>query len=273
MHRHGAGLTALDRHQQNAKSYLSLSSEIYASQLSSLQSQATQFRSALTAFSSNPRTRAAIRSDPNFRLAFQQMCISLGVDPLAGPRSSAWVQKSGFGSAAAGWAADLLGLGLSDWQYELGVQIVDVCVSTRERNGGVIEMGELIRILSKLRGVDGGVVTEDDVIRSIKTLQPLGAGYQIVEVDAGGGHKTKMVRSVVKELDADQGVILALAQEEGGKVVEEMLVRRKGWTNDRAKVALENMLLRDGLCWLDEQDKQYGRVYWVPSVLQWDDNT
>jgi ESCRT-II complex subunit VPS22 len=158
-------------------------------------------------------------------------------------------------------------LGLGDWQYELGVQIVDVCVSTRERNGGVIEMRELVRLVSKLRGVSGGVITEDDVVSSIKTLQPLGAGYEVVEV--GGGRK--MVRSVVKELDEDQAIVLTIAQEEGGRIVEDLLVMRRGWTRDRATAALENMLLRDGLCWLDEQDERSGRAYWVPSVMRWDE--
>ncbi len=156
-------------------------------------------------------------------------------------------------------------LGLGDWQYELGVQIVDVCVSTRDRNGGLIEMSELIRFVSKLRGVTSGEITEDDIVRSIKTLQPLGAGYQVVEI---GGRK--MVRSVAKELDEDQAIILAVAQEQGGRIVEDMLVQKKGWMRERAKAALENMLLRDGLCWVDEQDQVYGRVYWVLSAMQWD---
>jgi len=157
-------------------------------------------------------------------------------------------------------------LGLGDWQYELGVQIVDVCVSTRERNGGLIEMEELVRLVSKLRGVEGGVVTEDDIVRSIKTLKPLGAGYEIVNVGDG----KKMVRSVVKELDEDQAVVLAVAQLDGGRVVEDSLVKR-GWTRDRARAALDNMLLRDGLCWLDEQDEKSGRAYWVTSAMHWEE--
>ncbi|KAJ3515565.1 hypothetical protein NLJ89_g1678 [Agrocybe chaxingu] len=178
------------------------------------------------------------------------MCSSIGVDPLAGPRKG-------------GWWAELLGLG--DWQYELGVQIVDVCVSTRERNGGLIEMSELVRLVSKLRGVSGGGITEEDVVRSIKTLQPLGAGYEVVEIDG-----CQMVRSVVKALDEDQTVILSVAREQGGRVIEDHLIQRKGWTRDRARAALENMLLRDGMCWLDAQDEKSGRAYWVPSAMQWD---
>ncbi|OJA19920.1 hypothetical protein AZE42_03757 [Rhizopogon vesiculosus] len=246
MHR-GVGLAAFDREQVSQR-FAELSSELSKTQVDHLQSQLTQFQTALSHFAKTHRD--SIRSDPTFRHAFQQMCASIGVDPLAGPR------KGGF------WA-EMLGLG--DWQYELGVQIVDVCVSTRERNGGVIEIGELVDKVSRLRDVESGVITEEDVIRSIRTLQPLGAGYEVLDV--GGGKK--MVRSVVKELDADQAVVLAEAQLVGGRIVEEILENRRGWTKDRARAALENMLLRDGLCWLDSQDEHYGKAYWVPSAMHW----
>ncbi|KAL9714833.1 ESCRT II complex subunit Dot2 [Leucoagaricus gongylophorus] len=248
MHRRGAGLAAFDRQEQSKRSYAQLSSTISQSQVDHLHSQLTQFRTALAHFASTHRD--SIKSDPTFRHAFQQMCYSIGVDPLAGPRKG-------------GWWAEMLDIG--DWQYELGVQIVDVCVSTRHRNGGLIEMSELVRMVSKLRGVNSGEITEDDIVRSIKTLQPLGAGYQVAEI---GGKK--MVRSVVKELDDDQATILAIAQETNGRVVESMLVQRKGWTRDRARAALENMLLRDSLCWLDEQDQECGRAYWVLSAMRWE---
>ncbi|KAG6821140.1 hypothetical protein H0H93_005360 [Arthromyces matolae] len=247
LRRGGVGIAAFERAEQSNRSFAQLSSALSQSQVNHLHAQLAHFRSALADFASTHRN--SIKNDPVFRQAFQQMCASIGVDPLAGPRKG-------------GWWAEMLGLG--DWQHELGVQIVDVCVSTRERNGGLIEMSELVHTVSKLRGVHGGGITEDDVLRSIKTLEPLGAGYQVVEV---GGKK--MVRSVVKELDEDQSVILAIAQVEGGRVVEDIIVQRKGWTRERAKAALENMVHRDGLCWLDDQDEQFGRSYWVPSTMQW----
>ncbi|KAF8964037.1 EAP30/Vps36 family-domain-containing protein [Flammula alnicola] len=246
--RRGVGLAAFDRQEQSKRSFAELSSELSRAQVENLHSQLDQFRTALTHFASTHRE--SIKNDPSFRHAFQQMCSSIGVDPLAGPRKG-------------GWWAELLGLG--DWQYELGVQIVDVCVSTRERNGGLIAMSELVRLVSKLRGVSGGGITEEDVMRSIKTLHPLGAGYQVVEIDG-----CKMVRNVVKALDEDQTAILAIAREEGGRVIEDHLIQRNSWTRDRARAALENMLLRDGLCWLDAQDERAGRAYWVFSAMQWD---
>lgn len=250
MHRlGGVGLAAFERQQQSQKSFAELSSELSQAQVDHLHAQLAQFRSALVHFASTHRD--SIRRDPQFRHEFQRMCATIGVDPLAGPRKG-------------GWWAEMLNLG--DWNYELGVQIVDVCVSTRERNGGLIEMGELVRLVSKLRGVAGGVVTEDDVIRSIKSLKPLGAGYEVLDVGDG----KKMVRSIPKELDDDQAVVLAVAQEQGGRVSEDLLIARRKWTPERAHAALENMLLRDGLCWLDEQDEQ-GIAYWVPSAMRWDE--
>ncbi|KAF8911949.1 EAP30/Vps36 family-domain-containing protein [Gymnopilus junonius] len=246
--RRGVGLAAFDLQEQSKRSFAQLSSELSKAQVQNLHSQLDHFRTALAHFASTHRE--SIRNDPSFRYAFQQMCSSIGVDPLAGPKKG-------------GWWAELLGL--SDWQYELGVQIVDVCVSTRERNGGLIQISELVRLVSRLRGMADGGITEEDVIRSIKTLQPLGAGYQVVEIDG-----VKMVRSVVKALDEDQTVILGTAREQGGRVIEDDLILQNAWTRERARAALENMLLRDGMCWLDAQDEQTGRAYWVPSAMQWE---
>jgi ESCRT-II complex subunit VPS22 len=248
MHRlGGVGIAAFERQQESHRSFAQLSTALSETQLAHLRSQLAQFRTALTGFAASHRD--SIRNDPAFRHRFTKMCSSIGVDPLGGPRDG-------------GWWAELLGLG--DWQCELGVQIVDVCVSTRPRNGGLIEMEELVRLVGKLRGLQGGIVTESDVVRSIKTLEPLGAGYEVIDI-AG----RKMVRSVVKQLDEDQAVVLALARETGGRIEENTLVRQRNWTRERARAALDNMLLRDGLCWLDEQDEQCGKVYWVISAVDW----
>ncbi|KAJ3804096.1 EAP30/Vps36 family-domain-containing protein [Lentinula aff. lateritia] len=192
------------------------------------------------------------------------MCSSIGVDPLAGPNKGGW------------WAEVLPWVG--DWQYELGVQIVDVCVSTRERNGGMIEMGDLCSLLNKLRSssssssssTSSSLITEEDILRSVKTLEPLGAGYSILTLPDG----RKFVRSVPKELDQDQTIILAFARAPGrfGRVTVPDLLEEtgNGWTRERATAALENMALRDGLCWVDEQDGVGERVYWVTSAMRWE---
>ena len=263
------GVAALQRHIDSQESYRALSTSLSKTQVENLRSQLNQFRSALTRFAIAHREE--IKRDAAFRHAFQQMCASIGVDPLAGPppgvgSSGGDGQKKGIGSGIAstlgGWWGELTGLG--DWYLELGVQIVDICVNKRDSTGGLIEMDYLVRLLCKLRSSTS--VTAEDVERSIKTLKPLGAGYEVIDV---GGRK--MVRNVPKELDADQAVVLAYARDEGGRVSERELAAKTGWTVVRARVALENMLLRDGLCWVDEQDERIGKSYWVISVMKWEE--
>jgi len=79
-----------------------------------------------------------------------------------------------------------------------------------------------------------------------------------------------MVRSVVKELDDDQAAALSVAQNLGGYLDIWALMGANKWSKERAQTALDNMLLRDGLCWIDEQDEG-GVSYWVPSVMEWND--
>lgn len=259
MHRlGGVGLGALERTRDSDRSFASLSTTLSHAQVANLRAQLTQFRSALTHFASTHRDK--IRKDPSFRHAFAQMCANIGVDPLAGEASGIGT-FAGLGRKGGAWG-EILGLG--DWTLELGVQIVDVCVSTRDRNGGLIEMNELVRILCKLRG--SANVTPEDVVRSIKVLKPLGAGYEVVDV-AG----RKMVRSVPGELDADQTGVLEVARESDGRVTEDALMRKMGWKRDRARAALDNACNRDGLCWVDEQDEECGKVYWVISMMRWEE--
>lgn len=249
MHRRGVGLAAFERHEESNRSFAALSTALSQSHIDHLHSQLDQFRKALAGFASTHRDK--IRRDPEFRLAFQKMCASIGVDPLAGPRKG-------------GWWAEMLGL--SDWQYELGVQIVDICVTTREINGGMVQMDQLLSLLSKLRGLETGKITQDDVIQSIQTLEPLGAGYRILELNG-----SMMIQSVPKEFDEDQAVVMSIAQETGGRVVPSMLIQSKNWTHTRALAALENMLLRDGLCWVDDQDEECGTAYWVLCIMKWEE--
>lgn len=181
------------------------------------------------------------------------------------------------------------GLGLGEWMIELAVQVVDVCVSTRERNGGLIAMDELIRIISRLRGLSAsssGAITEDDIAAAIKTLAPLNAGYTILtlppspssSLPASKNTSQKLIRSVPSPLDSSILPILALAQQHDGRLTVALLVSSQGWSVERARTALDNMLLRDGTCWLDEQDEgdsvygePGGRAYWVPAAMRWED--
>ena len=75
------------------------------------------------------------RKDPEFRRHFQEMCASIGVDPLA---------------SGKGFWSNMLDIG--DFYYELGVQIVEVCMAAAPKTGGLMELGELRQRLVRARG-------------------------------------------------------------------------------------------------------------------------
>lgn len=349
--RRGAGISALSRQSASTASYASLSTSLSANQVHDLRAQLESFRNVLLEFST--RHREEIRKDPALRHQFQKMCAGLGIDPLAStsavkPRArllgstatTSSTNSSGKGKAAANALGGLwqeLFSTISDWEYELALQIVDVCVSTRARNGGMIGMEELIRRVSRLRrgqqggGASGGaeveagagagagaaggeeVITSEDVERAIKALAPLEAGYEVVRLDHGqqssspsGGGKT-YIRSVASELGIDQAILIGLASDPSssssssasnstrrrppppprGRLDERLVSRHLGWTPERTRSALEIMVKRDGLGWVDEQadadegggyDEGYrdvivgdGWTVWVPSVMEWED--
>ncbi|KDN45948.1 winged helix DNA-binding domain-containing protein [Tilletiaria anomala UBC 951] len=279
--RRGPGIAALDRSAYSSAQYSLLGDSLTNLQLTELRSQLDTFANALRSFASSHRND--IRRDPAFRHAFQKMCVSIGVDPLAGAPSSASGASSRGGAAGkmAGLWNNLLGLG--DWQYELGIQVVDVCISTRHLNGGLIEMQDMINRVTLLRtgksvtvrstdeSSKEALISEEDVIRSVKTLQPLGAGYEVVTIGA-----KRFVRSVPKELDTDSTVILAILSATNSRALRDVqgipyitldslmppnstLVApglgaggKSAWTEERAIAALQDMSSKSGMLWVDE---------------------
>ncbi|RSH95310.1 hypothetical protein EHS25_000397 [Saitozyma podzolica] len=295
--RKGAGISALSRHAASSTSYASLSNSITSSQLVSLTSSLDSFRDQLISFARQHRND--IRKDPAFRHQFQKMCAAIGVDPLAG--GGGRVGAGGLGEGAAGggggggWWTEMLGLG--EWTYELAVQVVDVCVSTRERNGGVIEMGELIERVERLRS--GGKdkvadkdstsrpsdsrdardtytdrITPDDIHRALSLLRPLHAGYTILPNPSAPSSSSSSVfiRSIPRELDTDQSLLLVLAKDAGGLLREADVRTKTGWSDLRTRNAMEDCVMREGVGWVDELP-QGGREVWIMAAVVFGEGT
>ncbi|XP_040990167.1 vacuolar protein sorting-associated protein 22 homolog 1 isoform X2 [Juglans microcarpa x Juglans regia] len=182
-----------------------------------MKEQLATFRSQLEEFARKHKND--IRKNPAFRSQFHEMCAKVGVDPLASNK---------------GFWAELLGIG--DFYYELGVQIVDICLATRPHNGGLINLQELCNVLRQRRKSDRGAVSEDDCLRAISKLKALGSGFEVISVG-----KKKLVRSVPTELNKDHNEILELAQAQGFVTVDEV-ERRLSWTSGRAIDALDTLL-------------------------------
>ncbi|XP_056682861.1 vacuolar protein sorting-associated protein 22 homolog 1 isoform X2 [Spinacia oleracea] len=205
-----------------------------------MMAQLSTFRSQLEDFARKHKND--IRKNPTFRAQFHEMCSKVGVDPLASNK---------------GFWAELLGIG--DFYYELGVQIVEICLATRSLNGGLINLQELLDLLRLKRKNAREPVSEDDCLRAISKLKVLGSGFEVISVG-----KKKLIRSVPTELNKDHNAILELAQGQGFVTVEEV-ESRLSWSAGRAIDALDT-LLEASLAMIDDGHKDGKRRYWFLCV-------
>lgn len=103
------------------------------------------------------------------------------------------------------------------------------------------------------------VRVSDDILRAVRSLEPLGSGFTIINVG-----DQAMIRSVPKELNTDQSTVLEAIQVLGYVTVS-MLRVNLGWEAARAQTVLDD-LLSDGLVWIDMQADE--NEYWTPMRMQ-----
>jgi len=265
LYRSGATARVQQRDQDSiSRAHREFSTQSIKQQQEHVTEQVRVFQEALGAFADKYRTD--INRDPAFRHEFLRMARNLGVDPLA---------------SSKGFWADKLGVG--SFYYDLSVQIVDVCLSTREKNGGLLPMKELLQRLAKsrearlklqrrLQGASTTValeITEEDVRRAISKLSVLSSEYSIVTVGSAStlsssSSSSSFILSVPADLAAgnDSATVLQVAVTEHGKgaggrsssfLTIKGVIQTLGWMHERSLRALET-LLKDGLCWLDDND-------------------
>ena len=115
--RRRAGLGAIQQQQYEAEMYKDKGNVLEENQIEQMTKQMDVFRDKLEEFSINHKSD--IKKNAQFRRQFQEMCAAIGVDPLASGK--------GF------WSV----LGMGDFYYELGVQIVEVCLASNHSTGAM----------------------------------------------------------------------------------------------------------------------------------------
>mmetsp|Transcript_67635 Transcript_67635/g.159366 ORF Transcript_67635/g.159366 Transcript_67635/m.159366 type:complete len:212 (-) Transcript_67635:18-653(-) len=198
-----------------------------------------EFKNKLQEFARKHRTQ--INKDPEFRKHFAEMCTTLGVDPL---------------SSNKGFFAETLGVG--DFYYELGVQVVQVCLATRSANGGLCDLDDVVDGLRKIRGRGGAAISYDDVERAVKALRKLGQGFDVIALG-----RRKVVQSVPVELSTDHTSVLRLAEAKSF-VTASQVETENGWIPARVKSVLD-FLVSEGFVWVDDQGEE--RQYWFPALV------
>ncbi|CAK4105230.1 unnamed protein product [Aphanomyces euteiches] len=240
MRRTKMGIGAVKWKQEQKKAYEEVGAQLTQSHLAHVQEQLEVFKTNLQTFA--VKYKSQIKRDPEFRKRFQVMCAKIGVDPLASQK---------------GFWSELLDMG--DFYYELAVQIIEVCILTRNKNGGLIAIQDLLALLDQRRGPSMQKISDDDIKRSVKKLKVLGEGFNVIEL----GAKT-MIVTVPVELSQDHSSILLLAQETQSVVTIKTLAEKLGWDANRSSLAL-NVLLREGMVWIDEHNGKTP-AYYFPSI-------
>ncbi|XP_055612955.1 vacuolar-sorting protein SNF8 [Uranotaenia lowii] len=241
--RRRAGVGAIQKQKLEAEKYRDKGTELQDSQFEQMVKQMEVLKEHLEEFASKHKNE--IRKNAQFRRQFQEMCAAIGVDPLASGK--------GF------WSV----LGMGDFYYELGVQVVEVCLAANHSTGGLMELNELRSRLVAARGRKQvhQEITNDDILMATKKLKIFGNGFTVYPVGEG----RYMVQSIPGELNLQETSVLSVAASQGeGFVTLSMLVDKLGWTDIRATQAIEK-ILSDGLAWIDTQGEE--KSYWFPSLF------
>ncbi|KAL9900666.1 vacuolar-sorting protein SNF8 [Glossina fuscipes fuscipes] len=241
--RRRAGLGAIQQQQLAAEKYKDKGTNIQESQLEQMTKQMEVFREKLEEFAI--KHRQDIKKNSQFRKQFQEMCAAIGVDPLASGK--------GF------WSV----LGIGDFYYELGVQVVEVCLASNHKTGGLMELSELRKRLVAARGQSSihQEITNEDILMAAKKLTIFGNGFVVHKMSKG----KYIVQSIPGELSMEESTILTIASNtEQGCVTLSMLMEQLGWSEYRAQQSLDKVI-GEGLCWIDEQSVE--RSYWFPSLF------
>merc|ERR1712227_1137679 len=206
--RRRVGIGAIKQARDKEEKFKEKGSELAEAQLTQLSGQLEQFRTNLETFATEHKQD--IKKDPEFRKRFQEMCASIGVDPLA---------------SGKGFWSNMLDIG--DFYYELGVQIVEVCMANQHKTGGLMELGEIRQKLVRARGRSQHhqEISVDDLLRATKKLKILGTGFTVIQFKSG----RCLVQSVPGEMSLDQVSVLEQAEKSRGMVTEEILSHNLKW--------------------------------------------
>ena len=242
--RRKAGIGAIHKQKLEQEKYKDKGTEIQENQFEQMTKQMETFRMKLEEFAT--KHKSEIKKNAQFRRQFTEMCASIGVDPLASGK--------GF------WSV----LGIGDFYYELAVQIVEVCLATNYKNGGLISLDELRERLVDARGKrkEHQEITNEDLLAAAKKLKIFGNGFSVVPIGKG----KYIVQSIPGELSMDHTAVLQQVSLSGNAFTSKKILQKElKWEPERAQNALDHMV-KEGMAWLDTQSEEE-TLYWFPSLF------
>ncbi|ODV80844.1 sucrose non-fermenting [Suhomyces tanzawaensis NRRL Y-17324] len=224
----------MNRWGNDKDAFLLLGQALEQRHLDQLSTQLSVIQSVLVNFAHEHEQD--IKRNSEFRGKFTRICEVVGVDVLE---------------------LVLTGTKLDNYHIALSVRIVEISQETRDINGGLLAVKELVSILqSKNVPI---AASEHDIETSVAILNQLGRGFEILNING-----KKWLRSAGSTISSDQKTIYELCGFMGGYVSYRLLRDNYDWDRARCKTVIDEMIL-NGLLWLDAQQGE--TLYWVPSWI------
>ncbi|MES1910103.1 MAG: hypothetical protein MHM6MM_002760 [Cercozoa sp. M6MM] len=249
--RRRAGIGGLQQQRRQRQAFREKGAELAEADAKHIEKALESFRDGLEKFALKHRKK--INKNPQFRAQFNEMCHKIGVDPLASNK---------------GFWAQVLGMG--NFYYKLAVQVLEVCLRTRDRNGGLLRLSDLLVSLEKSRG-QAQKVTASDVQQAVRSVECLGNGLRLVTLSEAARSNIEdnaddvMICSVPVELNRDHSALLHVARDTGSVTVESAAAALR-WEKQRVRVALAQML-DASLAWVDGERSDPSTAYYFPSLF------
>ncbi|KAG4303049.1 hypothetical protein PCK1_000715 [Pneumocystis canis] len=159
--RKGVGLGAFENQKTFLEHYQALDQDLMKTHFNHLYTQLLELKSLLKEWAR--QYGPDIHAQPSFKNEFSQMCKAIGIDPLASTGS----KKSIFSSD---------GFGIRDFYF-----VIELCRQTRHDNGGLIPLQDALTCINERRQQSGGMpVSEEDILHSIKTMDILSSGLNVL---------------------------------------------------------------------------------------------
>jgi ESCRT-II complex subunit VPS22 len=187
--RGGMGLGRVQMQKKMQENMAKIGGEVEKESLSKLKDLMVNFSQNLELFAA--KHKEEIKYNPEFRKDFYLMCMELGVDPLSS--TTIWNKN----------------LNLTEFYYNLAIQIITYAIALREKKGPLLEIEELRQILVKHRKSND--LSNLDIEKAVQSVSELKCGFQIIDIKGG-----KAVLTIPMSLSNDTNMIINLASELNG---------------------------------------------------------
>jgi ESCRT-II complex subunit VPS22 len=115
---------------------------------------------------------------------------------------------------------------LGDFYNQISIQILRICEKTKDLNGGLLKITELISIFN--RTYPNNQIERSDVIKAVANIEKLGTGCKIID--------NKYISTVPFELSNDQIFLMKMSERTG--YVSLTIATQNGWSKDRFDLAI-----------------------------------